>query len=653
MPLNLPISIPKNFFGTPIKPYKGQDYAKLKQECISKGELFKDPLFPPENSSLFFTPSKISEIGNIVWKRPKEICDAPKLFVEGANSGDVTQGSLGNCWFVAAMSCLANYKEVWNRVIPDHEVQDWNDEKPEEYAGIFHFRFWRYGEWVDIVIDDLLPVRGGQLIFIHSKERNEFWSALLEKAYAKLFGTYEVLDGGDLCEALEDFTGGVSDAMSLPDLKVADALEERTSLFERMKKEMDRKSLMAASIPAKSSEEMEASLDSGLVVGHAYGITCVKNVHLEGSGLFGLFGRERMQMVRLRNPWGQCEWKGAFSDGAPEWEKIDKNDREKVGLTFEDDGEFWMTFEDFCKNFVNIAICRVVNTSIFSIRKTWSEGCADGMWAKPARCGGCINNRETFLNNPQFAFDVSEDEDEVMIQLMQKTSRTRTGDDNETIGCTLIKVEENRRYRMHDLRYQEVITSTVFRNSRSIFLRTSMKKGRYAIIPCTFKSDIEGEFLLRVYTSSENSFRVLEHDQPVRTMWQCCAKEPILVTRVKVIKATGLEKQENTGADPYVIISCEGEKVYSPVRKDTTDPDFNSSAIFFRRNPTNSPLKIQIWNSNMLRDQYMGKHVFTSIDECDGSMHQVDLFGRGKEGDIQRPGKLIVEITTKRELASI
>lgn len=63
-----------------------------------------------------------------------------------------------------------------------------------------------------------------------------------------------------------------------------------------------------------------------------------------------------------------------------------------------------MTFEDFCKNFVNIAICRVVNTSIFSIRKTWSEGCADGMWAKPARCGGCINNRETFLNNPQVIF---------------------------------------------------------------------------------------------------------------------------------------------------------------------------------------------------------------------------------------------------------
>lgn len=51
------------------------------------------------------------------------------------------------------------------------------------FKGIFHFRFWRFGKWYSVVIDDRLPCYSDKrLIFSSNKKQpNEFWICLLEK----------------------------------------------------------------------------------------------------------------------------------------------------------------------------------------------------------------------------------------------------------------------------------------------------------------------------------------------------------------------------------------------------------------------------------------------------------------------------------------
>lgn len=57
---------------------------------------------------------------------------------------------------------------------------------------------------------------------------------------------------------------------------------------------------------------------------------------------------------------GKKEWKGPWSDGSAEWKALSASERQSIGLDSADDGEFWMSFDDFCDNFTTLNICRLV-----------------------------------------------------------------------------------------------------------------------------------------------------------------------------------------------------------------------------------------------------------------------------------------------------
>nr|XP_025704209.1 calpain-5 isoform X1 [Callorhinus ursinus]XP_025704210.1 calpain-5 isoform X1 [Callorhinus ursinus]XP_025704211.1 calpain-5 isoform X1 [Callorhinus ursinus]XP_025704212.1 calpain-5 isoform X1 [Callorhinus ursinus]XP_025704213.1 calpain-5 isoform X1 [Callorhinus ursinus] len=698
-----------------VKPYEDQHYSALKRACLRRKVLFEDPNFPATDDSLYYkgTPGP-----TVRWKRPKDICEDPRLFVDGISSHDLHQGQVGNCWFVAACSSLASRESLWQKVIPDWKEQEWEPEKPSAYAGIFHFHFWRFGEWVDVVIDDRLPTVNNQLIYCHSSSRNEFWCALVEKAYAKLAGCYQALDGGNTADALVDFTGGVSEPIDLTEGGFANDEAKRNQLFERVLKVHSRGGLISASIKAVTAADMEARLACGLVKGHAYAITDVRKVRL-GHGLLAFFKSEKLDMIRLRNPWGEREWNGPWSDTSEEWQKVSKSEREKMGVTVQDDGEFWMTFEDVCRYFTDIIKCRLINTSYLSVHKTWEEARLRGAWTRHEdpqknRSGGCINHKDTFFQNPQYIFDVKKPEDEVLICIQQRPKQSTRRDgkgENLAIGFDIYKscatiatifehfrhpektprplqppplgpvrlprlpvspspgprastrlplslqicllwalhVEENRQYRMHSLQHRAA--SSIYINSRSVFLRTDQPEGRFVIIPTTFEPGHTGEFLLRVFTDVPSNCQELRLDEPPRSCWSSLCGYPQQVTQVHVLGAAGL-KDSSTGANSYVIIKCEGDKVRSAVQKGTSTPEYDVKGIFYRKKP-GQPITVQIWNHRVLKDEFLGQvHLKADPDHLQ-ALHTLHLRDRNSRQPSDLPGTVAVRVFSSVSLVAV
>lgn len=55
----------------------------------------------------------------------QDICENPRLFVDGISSHDLHQGQVGNCWFVAACSSLASRDSLWQKVRPGAAGVGW------------------------------------------------------------------------------------------------------------------------------------------------------------------------------------------------------------------------------------------------------------------------------------------------------------------------------------------------------------------------------------------------------------------------------------------------------------------------------------------------------------------------------------------------
>ena len=76
------------------------------------------------------------------------------MLVSHAGRFDINQGEIGDCWLLAPLSTLAERPHSMARVVPAGQTFE-----RRNYQGIFRFRFFRLGDWYEVVVDDRLPTR--------------------------------------------------------------------------------------------------------------------------------------------------------------------------------------------------------------------------------------------------------------------------------------------------------------------------------------------------------------------------------------------------------------------------------------------------------------------------------------------------------------
>ena len=107
------------------------------------------------------------------------------------------QGTIGNCWFIAAAAALAVEPERLEKVFHHEEKYDVNG---ISINGIYAFNFWALMFPITITIDDRVPNKKdkkGSVMFAKIGRDGAVWGPLLEKALAKYHGTYEPLWAGN------------------------------------------------------------------------------------------------------------------------------------------------------------------------------------------------------------------------------------------------------------------------------------------------------------------------------------------------------------------------------------------------------------------------------------------------------------------------
>ncbi len=334
---------------------------KLSQQKLG----FVDLKFPPVSTSILGPSGRMRRrqamgseyeedallhptLRELTWKRISDVIgqESCTLLAPGdIDPRSVREGAAELPWFAASLAALAEKPDAIDRLFITR--------KPST-RGRYLLNMCAGGLRQSVAIDDYVPcypLGGPAFTRCHG---NELWAALVGKAYAKLHGGYSTLASGLAHDALQSLTGCPVD--SLPIRQRGKAL---TDVWRKIG-EWTRQGFIMVAV----TDKLDSS-STGLLPRYPYTLL----------GSLPQLKPTDPQLLLLRAPLTQqTPWTGAWSAKSPLWQQ-----QEAAGLrshppvvrmlenpqAFQDAGEFFMSFSDFCTHFRMLSVC--------FYRKDWQE----------------------------------------------------------------------------------------------------------------------------------------------------------------------------------------------------------------------------------------------------------------------------------------
>lgn len=154
--------------------------------------------------------------------------------------------------------------------------------------GLYVFRFYKNCEWLYVITDELLPCdKFTKLLFANSKHQNRFWVSIIEKAYAKLHGTYYDLTFGFPEEAFSDLTGLPSKRYRMRTPQNTMPSELKDSTWKNLRDAYLNGFMLSCNNEGQKQKVekvlLDGKYDTGLLYNHAYAIDDVYDVTVRSS----------------------------------------------------------------------------------------------------------------------------------------------------------------------------------------------------------------------------------------------------------------------------------------------------------------------------------------------------------------------------------